>query len=183
MKSLIVVDCQYDFIDGTLACENAENAVNSIIKYINSNDIKVHYSKDWHSIHNGSFKDNGGVWPVHCVQGERGARLHEDFYKHVEKDVKRPKEDNVFYKGIDDEVEEYSAYNAENSQKLSLKDALEDEVIVAGIASEYCVRETVLELLEAGHMVEILKDGLGYVDSEDHLKNLQDLMERGVRII
>ena len=105
MKSLIVVDCQYDFIDGSLACENAESAVKRIIRYINDNDLRVFYSMDWHSRYNRSFKVNGGIWPEHCVQGERGARIHEDFFKLVEKDEARPSDENVFYKGMDDEID------------------------------------------------------------------------------
>ncbi len=183
MKSLIVVDCQYDFIDGSLACENAESAVKRIIQYINDNDLRVFYSMDWHSRYNRSFKVNGGIWPEHCVQGERGARIHEDFFKLVEKDEARPSDENVFYKGMDDEIEEYSAYEARNEHQAVLGDSLEDEVIVAGIASEFCVRETVLALLQDGHRVGILKEGLGYVDSEEHLKNLEDLKSRGAQII
>ncbi|MCR3955605.1 MAG: isochorismatase family protein [Gudongella sp.] len=183
MKSLIVVDCQYDFIDGSLACENAENAVKSITRYINENNPTVYYSMDWHSKDNKSFEANGGIWPEHCVQGERGARIHEDFSKLVEKDERRPGDENVFYKGMDDEIEEYSAYEAMNKHQVILGESLENEVIVAGIASEFCVRETVLALLKAGHRVGILKEGLGYVDSEEHLKNLEDLKSRGVQII
>ena len=183
MKSLIVVDCQYDFIDGSLACENAENAVSEIIQYLNENEIKAYYSKDWHSRENKSFKVNGGIWPVHCVQGERGASLHEDFYRLVDQDENKPNEGNTYYKGMDDQVEEYSAYKAKNDQNVTLKDSLQGEVIVAGIASEFCVRETVLALLKDGHRVGILKEGLGYVDSEEHRKNLEDLKDRGARII
>lgn len=183
MKSLIIVDCQYDFIDGSLACENAENAVNRIIQYLNLNDTRVHYSMDWHSRENKSFKVNGGIWPVHCVQGERGARLHDDFYMLVDEDDKKPNEGNTYYKGMNDRVEEYSAYNAKNNQNVTLRDSLDKEVIVAGIASEFCVRETVLALLKDGHRVEVLEEGLAYVDPEEHRKNLEDLRDRGARII
>ena len=183
MKSLIVVDCQYDFIDGSLACENAENAVRTIIRYINGNDVKVLYSMDWHSRDNRSFTVNGGIWPVHCVQGEKGARLHEDFYNLVQEEEKRPNDENRFYKGMDDEVEEYSAYKARNNKQVVLGESLNNEVIVAGIASEYCVRETVLALLEDGRNVGILENGLGYVDLKEHISNLKDLKEKGARII
>jgi len=183
MKSLIVVDCQYDFIDGSLACENSEQAVYRIIDYINKNDIRVYYSMDWHTRDNESFKINGGVWPVHCVQGEKGARLHDGFYRLVDHEKNRPNEENVFYKGMDDEVEEYSAYNAKNSRDEILKDVLDGGVVVSGIASEFCVRETVLALLAGGYRVEILEEGLGYVDSSEHKKNLKELEKKGVRII
>lgn len=73
-KSLIVVDCQYDFIDGSLACINAENAVAENIDYINKNPgLNVYYSCDWHSESNKSFKRHGGIWPDHCVAGQKGS--------------------------------------------------------------------------------------------------------------
>lgn len=183
MKSLIVVDCQYDFIDGTLACENAENAIKNIIEYINNNEVRVHYSKDWHTLDNKSFSVNGGIWPIHCVQGQKGSEIHYDFTKQINDLSKRPTDKNTYYKGIEDEVEEYSAYNAKNKSGVLLRENLEKEVIVAGIASEYCVRETIVALLKDGYKLTILIDGLGYVNTSDHLKNLEDLREKGVKVI
>ena len=85
-KSLIVVDCQYDFIDGSLACINAENAVKNIIDFINENPkLNVYYSCDWHSENNKSFKRHGGIWPDHCVQNKRGSEIHKDFYSKIKK--------------------------------------------------------------------------------------------------
>ncbi|MGM0397055.1 MAG: isochorismatase family protein [Bacillota bacterium] len=183
MKSLIVVDCQYDFIDGSLACENAEKAVKHIIDYINSNDVQVHYSMDWHTMDNKSFKINGGIWPVHCVQNERGAQLHKDFEELIKDSSKRPSSENVFYKGMDDENEEYSAFGARSESGTPLKESLQKRVLVAGFASEYCVRETVLALIEEGFEVELLEGGLGYVKYQDHIDNLKDLEKKGVEIV
>ncbi|WP_422486927.1 isochorismatase family protein [Gudongella sp. DL1XJH-153] len=183
MKSLIVVDCQYDFIDGTLACENAENAVLNIIDYINKNDVDVYYSMDWHTKDNKSFIVNGGIWPVHCLQGERGAMLHEKFGELIDDSSKTPNPENVFYKGLNDEIEEYSAYSAKTESGVVLNEAVEESVVVSGIASEYCVRETALALLEDGFKVQLLYSGLGYVNKSDHLKNLEDLRNRGVNVI
>lgn len=183
MKSFLVVDCQYDFIDGSLACENAENAVRKIIEHINKNRVEVMYSMDWHTPENKSFKRNGGIWPDHCIQGERGAELHQDFEKLVGDKVNRPTDNNVYYKGIDDYVEEYSAYNAKTISGELLRDSLSKEVVVAGIASEFCVRETVMALAQEGFKVSVLEEGLGYVNHENHLKNLDDLKEMGVGIV
>ena len=70
-KSLIVVDCQYDFIDGSLACINAENAVKNIIDFINENPkLNVYYSCDWHSENNKSFKGTE-EYGDHCVQNKK----------------------------------------------------------------------------------------------------------------
>ncbi len=178
-KSLIVVDCQYDFIDGSLACINAENAIAEIIDYINENPgLNVYYSCDWHSENNKSFKRHGGIWPDHCVAGRRGSEIHKDFSGKVKNEKNRPNEDNIFYKGLDDEIEEYSAFEAKNMKGLPLKELVNREVMVCGIASEYCCRETALEFHKAGKDVEFLSDKVAYVNKEDHEKNLVDLKDK-----
>jgi nicotinamidase/pyrazinamidase len=182
-KSMIVIDCQFDFIYGSLACQRAEDAVRRIVRYINSNEVEPFYSMDWHSPENKSFKENGGIWPVHCVQDEQGSTLHEDFDRSVALPWQRPNEGNVFKKGIDDHVEEYSAYYAKREDGKVISDLLTKSVIVAGIATEFCVRETVMELLKNGHEVELIKDGLGYVDEDNHFKTLEELKNLGVVLI
>lgn len=177
-RSLIIIDCQYDFIDGSLACINAENAIAGIIDFVNENPgLNVYYSCDWHSENNKSFKRHGGIWPDHCVAGQRGSEIHEDFYTKIADEKNRPNEDNIFYKGQNDEIEEYSAFGAKNAKGIALKDLVDQIVMVCGIASEYCCRETALEFDKAGKDVEFLSDKVAYVDREDHEKNLSDLKD------
>ena len=107
MDHLIIVDCQYDFIDGSLACSHSREAVRNIIAFANANDVECMYTSDWHSKTNKSFKINGGIWPVHCVAGSRGAEVSDEFNQMNEGN--RPGKDNIFYKGKNDDVEEYSA--------------------------------------------------------------------------
>lgn len=182
-KSMIVVDCQFDFIYGSLACEKSEDAVRKIVRYINSNNVIPLYSMDWHSRDNKSFGINGGTWPVHCVQDDEGAMLHDDFDRSISLPWQRPNESNVFKKGMDDETEEYSAFSAVREDGKSINEVLTKKVVVAGIATEFCVRETVLELLKNGYEVELLTNGLGYVDKENHKKTLEELKELGVVLI
>lgn len=183
MDSLVIVDCQYDFIDGTLACEHSREAVACLIRFMNSHDVKALYTSDWHSPKNKSFKINGGIWPVHCLAGEKGSALDERFENEVSDSLNKPKGENTFLKGKDDEVEEYSAYYGMNSEGKILKDVVSSHVYVGGIASEYCVKETVSALLNAGHTVSLLEDGLGYVNKEDHIKVMEELQNAGVEII
>jgi len=100
---------------------------------------------------------NGGIWPVHCVAGTNGAALDERFARDVKEKGNRPSKENVFLKGKDDFVEEYSAFNGETETGVALKDELTPHVYVAGIATEFCVKETVLAILAAGHSVTLLK--------------------------
>lgn len=180
VPSLLIVDCQYDFIDGSLACEGALEAVDSAVAFINARpDVATLYSVDWHSPANCSFLPNGGIWPPHCIAGERGSRLHGKFHTEVLRAEQRPDLRTTYRKGMDDLVEEYSAFGARNDAGRTVGQDVGADVTVCGIASEYCVRESVLDLLEAGRHVTVLADALGWVDRKKHEENLEDLENRG----
>lgn len=182
LKQMIVVDCQNDFITGSLACKNSENAVKEIVKLINSGQYQPLYSKDYHKPTNKSFKINGGIWPIHCVQDEFGSELHKDF-SNIKLHDRLPNKYNVFYKGINDEVEEYSAYNARNTFNKSIGEMVENDVLVVGIASEYCVLETIKELIKSGKTVYTSQKLLGYVDKETHNKAMKEYKKLGVKFL
>ena len=175
MDSLVIVDCQYDFIDGSLACSGSHEAVAYLINFINRHEMEVLYTSDWHSPANRSFKVNGGIWPIHCVAGEKGSALDRHFFADIIDVKNRPNEENIFHKGMDDIVEEYSAFHGINKKGIPLGTMVTDHVYVGGIASEYCVKETVFELLKAGHKVMLLVKGLGYVDYNGHLAAIKSL--------
>ena len=180
VPSLLIVDCQYDFIDGSLACEGAREAVDSAVVFINARpDVALLYSVDWHSPENRSFLPNGGIWPPHCIAGERGSRIHEKFHLDVLRAGQRPDSRTIYRKGTDDLVEEYSAFKARNEAGRTVSQDVGDDVAICGIASEYCVRESVLDLLKAGRHVTVLADALGWVDRRKHEENLEDLEKRG----
>lgn len=183
MDDLILVDCQHDFIDGTLACEGGEEAVRYLADFLNGHAVRALYTADWHGPENRSFAENGGVWPVHCVAGTPGAEISEVFTERVANAANRPAPANIFRKGRDDEVEEYSGFAGTNDAGDALGDTASAHVYVGGIASEYCVRETVLALLASGRTVTLLAKGLAYVSKEEHEKNLEDLRKRGVAIL
>lgn len=180
MDDLVIVDCQYDFIDGSLACGHSHEAVKALVDFMNSHAVRALYTSDWHSKTNGSFKVNGGIWPVHCVAGTKGAELDPAFTSDVKDPGNRPSPENRFLKGQDDEVEEYSAFNGKNQEGKKLGNVASSHVYVGGIASEYCVKETVLSLLASGRTVTLLVKGLGYVSEEDHRKTLEELEKKGV---
>ena len=182
MDDLVIVDSQYDFIDGSLACAHAKEAVAFLVSFANAHDVRVLYTSDWHNPTNGSFTGNGGIWPVHCVAGTHGAALSEEFSKIV-KEENRPQPGNIFLKGRADDVEEYSAFAGKTEKGLALSETVSSHVYVGGIASEYCVRETVLSLLAAGHSVTLLTEGLGWVAEADHKKSVADLAQRGAEIL
>lgn len=183
MKEILVIDCQYDFIDGTLACIHSEEAVKNIAAFINANPgAKVYYSADWHSPKHCSYIPNGGTWPVHCQAGTHGAEIHETFSQNIKNPEQRPNDSTIYYKGNNDALEEYSAFSARNKAGRELNQDIGNDVIVCGIASEFCVRESVLALLKSGRKVGVYENMLGWVDEAGHKKNIEELKSMGVKI-
>ena len=179
---MIIVDAQVDFISGSLACKGSEAALANLVKLVESTpEMKVVYTADWHSPTNESFEKNGGIWPVHCVENTEGAGLYQGFYSLSREDA-RPNDKNTYKKGRRDDVEEYSACLGTNAAGDVLKEYVTDDILVAGFASEYCVRETLLGLREEGLNAALYLPGVAYVDEKDHEKNLADLKQRKIPI-
>lgn len=172
----LVVDMLYDFIDGSLACENAQNAVNEVVKYINAHpDQRVVYITDSHPANHSSFKENGGIWPVHCVAGTRGGSIHEAFYNDIVNPANRPDpERNIFRKGFNADEEQYSGFESVGQNGRKLADVVGKNIIVSGIATEYCVKNTVMEFLNNGRNIEVFLPGLAYVDKQGHAKTVKE---------
>ena len=191
-SALVVVDMLYDFIDGSLACQNAENAVKNTLKYIDSqtkgqggedheilDTFPILFTRDFHPADHSSFKDQGGIWPPHCVAGTHGGDIHEDLLPYACEEL-------TFDKGCNRDKEEYSGFAGVNSAEQSLGEILElldtTDVYICGIATEYCVRNTAEDILKAGYRVHLLKDCLAYVDHAGHLKALEEMAAEGVNI-
>lgn len=191
-NALVVVDMLYDFIDGSLACQNAENAVKETLKYIDIqtkgqggeeheilDTFPILFIRDHHPADHSSFVEFGGIWPPHCVAGTRGGEIHEDLLPYACEEL-------TFDKGCDKAVEQYSGFEGVNSAGQTLGEILElldtTNVYVCGIATEYCVRNTCEDLLKAGFKVHLLKDCLAYVELEGHLKSLKEMAEEGIGI-
>lgn len=141
MRALLVVDVQNDFVPGgSLGVPGGHDIVPKINKYIDTfnrlGDLVV-YTKDWHPADHCSFKDNGGIWPTHCVQGTKGGELHPDLKVLG----------TIFHKGMDRAREEYSAAWAASTPLVSfLRGAGVTQIYVCGIATDYCVLNHVLDL-------------------------------------
>jgi len=174
----LIVDMLYDFIDGTLACGNAENAVHEVIKYINAHpDQKVYYITDYHPYNHSSFVEYGGIWPPHCVQGTRGGAIHEAFYTDIENPANRPDpERNVFRKGAKVDEEQYSGFESVGPDGRQLHEVVTTKnIVISGIATEFCVKNTLTEFLNDGRNIELLVQGLGYVDKKGHIETMKEL--------
>lgn len=183
-KTHIVVDMLNDFISGTMACLNAENALSHSINYINTHPAdKVVYVCDTHPVNHCSFTGYGGQWPAHCVVNTSGHEIHLSYYTRINDPNKRPHLNRIFHKGTSPIKEEYSGFQAVRSDGTPLSKILTKQVVVSGIATEYCILETVKDLVEAGHEVQVLLEGLGYVNQKDHRAAIEHMKSIGVKFI
>lgn len=188
--ALVVVDMQYDFIDGSLACQNADNAISQTLKFIDKHTkgqrgeeheildtFPILFTRDYHLADHSSFAEQGGTWPTHCVAGTHGAEIHESLVPYVCEEL-------TFDKGCDKSSEQYSGFEGQNNAEQSLGEILEmldtTDVYVCGIATEYCVRNTCEDLKKAGYKVHLLSDCLGYVDENGHRQALQEMSDNGI---
>lgn len=188
--ALVVVDMQYDFIDGSLACHNADNAISQTLKFIDKHTkgqrgeeheildtFPILFTRDYHPADHSSFAEQGGTWPTHCVAGTHGAEIHESLVPYVCEEL-------TFDKGCDKSSEQYSGFEGQNNAEQSLGEILEmldtTDVYVCGIATEYCVRNTCEDLKKAGYKVHLLSDCLGYVDENGHRQALQEMSDNGI---
>lgn len=180
--AIIVVDMLYDFIDGSLACCHAQEAVkvakHEIEQFLSTEkDNPVLFILDHHPANHSSFKEFGGIWPVHCVMNTRGGEIHDELKPYVTEDL-------CFYKGCDVSKEQYSGFEGISAKGQSLKSCLQllgvDSVIVVGIATEYCVKETCKDLLTNGFKVSVVAEALAYVDMSGHLETLEEFKQVGI---
>ena len=191
-NALVVVDMLYDFIDGSLACQNADNAVSKTLEFIDIHTkgqggedyeildtFPILFIRDHHPADHSSFKEQGGIWPAHCVTGTRGGEIHEALQPYVSEEL-------TFDKGCDKAIEPYSGFEGINSAGQSLGEILElldtTDVYICGIATEYCVRNTAEDLKKAGFKIHLLSECLAYVDENGHRQALQEMKEGGICI-
>ena len=183
-SALIVVDMLYDFIDGSMACQEADKAMANTLGYIRKiparSDFPILFVRDHHPADHCSFQAQGGPWPPHCVQGTHGADIHQDLAPYADEDLS-------FFKGEDPGKEQYSGYEGVNPAGQSLREVLEilniRRVIICGIATEFCVYNTARDLQNAGFKVSVLKDCIAYVEKEGHLKTLKTMEEEGIELL
>lgn len=174
-RTLLLVDLQNDFCaGGALAVPEGDNTVdiaNQLINWCQSRDIPIIASQDWHPANHGSFASQHQVavysqgmldglpqtfWPDHCVQNSEGAAFHPL--------LKQKAINRIFHKGENPLVDSYSAFfDNGRRQKTTLDEWLREhnigELIIMGLATDYCVKFTVLDALQLGYRVNVITDG------------------------
>ena len=178
-RALIVVDVQNDFCPGgTLAVPHGDEVVEPLNKLIDEfleRGEPVYKSRDWHPPTTKHFSDYGGVWPVHCVQNTKGAEFHPAL-----RDDPRI---TVISKGLGD-TDCYSAFD-ETDLLEQLHQQNVEEVVVGGLATDYCVKSTVLDALGHGFKVKALANAMRAVDVQpgDGERAIEEMRTAGASII
>jgi nicotinamidase/pyrazinamidase len=182
--ALVVVDVQNDFADpaGGLYVREGEKVVpviNEQVDQARSRGAMIVYTQDWHPESTPHFQKDGGIWPVHCVQGTWGADLHPDL--EVAGDVVR--------KGAGGE-DGYSGFTVRDpasgeEQQTPLEDMLRargiERVVIAGLATDYCVKETAIDSATKGFATTVLTNAIRAVDLEagDGDRAIDDMRKAG----
>ena len=179
---LLVVDVQNDFCaGGALPVPNAERVVTALNLYIEeaaANGVSVYVSRDWHPPMSNHFKPFGGPWPVHCVRNTEGARFHPN--------LRLPASAIVITKGEGSSSTGYSAFDGHTPDGKQFPTDLRERGInhlyVGGLATDYCVKHSVLAALSAGLQVTLLEDAIAGVDRQDSAFAVNEMRRRGARV-
>jgi nicotinamidase/pyrazinamidase len=169
--ALIVTDLQNDFADpqGSLCVKGGEDVVsvvNGEIERAREAGGLVVYSQDWHPESTPHFQKDGGVWPVHCVGGSWGAEFHPDLWV---------LEDSEFLKKGTGGEDGYSVFTVrdpktgmEASTALAriLREHGVRRLVVVGLATDYCVKETALDARGLGFETYVLREAVEAVNLE-----------------
>ena len=173
--ALIIVDVQNDFCPGgALAVSGGDEVVpvlNRAIERFTKAGLPIFATRDWHPEKTNHFKAYGGIWPVGCrtyleraAKGTRGAEFHAG--------LELGKDTVVVSAGMVPDEDGYSGFQARDPSGARLAELLQrkgvERIIVGGLATDYCVKHTVLDGLKEGFKVLLLADAIRAVNLKPH---------------
>lgn len=179
MKALIVVDVQNDFCPGgALAVTDGDKVIdpiNELSKQFEADGLPIIFTRDWHPANHLSFKENGGIWPPHCIAGTPGAAFHPNLYF--------PSVAFLVSKATEPDMEAYSGFQGTGLASW-LRQIDVDELVIAGLATDYCVKNTVIDAIKLGFKVTLALNAIKAVnvnptDGETAINEMKSL---GVQI-
>lgn len=192
-KILVIVDAQYDFAheDGSLYVHGANVSVKKIINFMAEHKDEIElvvFTMDNHPKDHCSLKINGGVWPEHCMQGTDGQKILSELIEACDENGLPYKN---LKKGEKADVLDYTAFS--HSRKVGnaviLKSSTDtltvynDKFIVCGFAGDYCVKDSVADLIPVvgAENIEIFREGVADIDDGTIFNNF--IKENNLTII
>ena len=193
-KALILVDIQNDFMKGgSLEVPNANEILPGVNDPLTLDWDLIVATKDWHPAGHKSFAsshDNKNVfdvidlngveqvlWPDHCVQGTKGAELHNELHDEFINEY--------VVKGTNPEVDSYSGFFDNRNNETELGNILTDNdidfVYIVGLATDYCVKFTALDAHVLGFWTYVIIDGIAGLDEADNA--IEEMKEKGIEFI
>ncbi|HXG90889.1 MAG TPA: bifunctional nicotinamidase/pyrazinamidase [Blastocatellia bacterium] len=179
--AFVLVDIQNDFCPGGALAVNEGDQIVDVVNSLMPEFPLVISTQDWHPANHISFKERGGPWPPHCVQGTRGAELHPA--------LDQSPIAYYFRKAYTPDRDAYSEFEGRDDQGRTLDEVLKShkvkKVFVAGLATDYCVKATVLDALKLGYDTYAITDAMRAVNVEpgDDQKALEEMKRNGAHLI
>jgi len=182
--ALIVVDVQNDFCPGgALAVRDGDRVIPALNRHIDKftkAGSPIFVTRDWHPVKTTHFNTSGGPWPPHCIQGSKGAEFHPD--------LKLPPDTVIVSAGMGSDEDGYSGFLGIDDRGQKLADLLRqrrvERIFVGGLATDYCVKHTVLEGLKEGLKVVLLVDSVRGVNLKpgDSERAIEEMLHAGAVI-
>lgn len=174
--ALLVADVQNDFLPGgALGVLHGDEIVPVLNRYaaaFYARGLPIFASRDWHPADHCSFREQGGIWPTHCVTWTKGAEFHPDF--------RLPPSAIIISKATDPRKEAYSAFEGTTLDER-LREAGVRRLFIGGLATDYCVLNTVRDAVQHGYAVVLLVDGIRAVNlhPDDGRKAEEEMLRLG----
>ena len=181
--ALIIVDVQNDFCPGgALAVKDGDQVVPVLNRYIekfSQAGLPIFATRDWHPQKTIHFNTYGGQWPPHCIQGTTGAEFRAD--------LALPQDVVIVSAGMAPDEEGYSGFEGRDHKGVGLSDLLRtysvERIFVGGLATDYCVKHTVIDGLKQGFKVILLEDAVCGVnlDPNDSNRAIDEMLRAGAQ--
>ena len=178
--ALLVIDMQLDFLPGgTLGVPDGDQVIapiNRLMQLFRTRGLPVFASRDWHPENHCSFAARGGPWPPHCVAGTEGAEFSPQ--------LDLPPDALVVSKADSADVDAYSAFK-DTGLAAQLRERGVRRVVVGGLATDYCVLNTVIDARDNGFEVIVVPEAMCAVDGAagDGERALARMAELGARAV
>jgi nicotinamidase/pyrazinamidase len=179
--ALVLVDIQNDFCPGgALAVPEGDQVVETVNSVMPRFPLVIS-TQDWHPANHISFRERGGPWPPHCVQGTPGADLHPE--------LDRAPISHHFRKASTADRDAYSEFEGTDDRGRTLDELLKSrgvrQVFVAGLATDYCVKATTLDALRLGYETFVITDAVRAVNVKagDGREALEEMKRNGASLL